>query len=232
MKNYVIIGASSGIGEKLAQMLAESGDRVFATYNSKEKSSTNPRLSYHHLNVLDEEYELGFLPENIDGLAYCPGSIQLRPFKRLKASDFARDYELQLIGAVKLIQALLPRLQKAEVASIVLFSTVAVQSGFNFHSLVASSKGALEGLTRSLAAEFAPKIRVNCIAPSLTDTPLAEALLNTDSKREANADRHPLKRIGSPEDIASMASFLMSDQSGWITGQVLPVDGGMSSLKV
>jgi NAD(P)-dependent dehydrogenase (short-subunit alcohol dehydrogenase family) len=232
MKNYVIIGGSSGIGEKLSLMLADAGNRVYATFNTRDRSSTNPMLSYHHLNVLDEEYELGFLPESIDGLAYCPGSIQLRPFKRLKASDFARDYELQLIGAVKLIQALLPRLQKAEAASIVLFSTVAVQSGFNFHSLVASSKGAVEGLTRSLAAEFAPKIRVNCIAPSLTDTPLAEALLNTDSKRETNADRHPLKRIGSPEDIASMASFLMSDQSGWITGQVLPVDGGMSSLKV
>jgi NAD(P)-dependent dehydrogenase (short-subunit alcohol dehydrogenase family) len=232
MKNYVVIGASSGIGEKLAHMLAESGHRVFATYNTKEKSSTANNMSYHQLDVLEEEPILDFLPESIDGLAYCPGSIQLRPFKRLKASDFARDYELQLIGAVKLIQSLLPRLQKAEAASIVLFSTVAVQSGFNFHSLVASSKGAVEGLTRSLAAEFAPRIRVNCIAPSLTDTPLAEALLNTDSKREANAERHPLKRIGTTDDIASMAAFLISEKSGWISGQVMAVDGGMSVLKV
>jgi len=232
MKNYVVIGASSGIGEKLANMLAETGARVFATYNSKEKSSTSNNMSYHQLDVLEEEYDLGFLPERVDGIAYCPGSIQLRPFKRLKATDFTRDYELQVIGAVKVIQALLPGLQKADAPSIVLFSTVAVQSGFNFHSLVASSKGAVEGLTRSLAAEFAPKVRVNCIAPSLTDTPLAEALLNTDSKREANADRHPLKRIGNTEDIAAMAAFLLSEQSGWISGQVMAVDGGMSSLKV
>jgi NAD(P)-dependent dehydrogenase (short-subunit alcohol dehydrogenase family) len=231
MKNYVIIGASSGIGEKLASMLAESGNHVFGTYNTKEKSSEHASLSYHKLDVLDDAFDLDFLPESIDGLAYCPGSIQLRPFKRLKPSDFAKDYELQLIGAVKIIQALLPGLQKADSPSIVFFSTVAVQSGFNFHSLVGASKGAIEGLTRSLAAEFAPKIRVNCIAPSLTDTPLAEALLNTDSKREANADRHPLKRIGSVEDIASMARFLLSEESGWITGQVMPVDGGMSSIK-
>jgi len=232
MKNYVVIGASSGIGEKLAHMLAESGDRVFATYNSQEKSSTSNNMSYHQLDVLEEEYDLGFLPESIDGLAYCPGSIQLRPFKRLKVSDFAHDYNLQVIGAVKVIQALLPRLQKADSPSIVMFSTVAVQSGFNFHSLVASSKGAIEGLTRSLAAEFAPKIRVNCIAPSLTDTPLAEALLNTDSKREANAERHPLKRTGTTDDIASMAVFLLSERSSWISGQVMAVDGGMSALKV
>lgn len=232
MKNYVIIGGSSGIGEKLANVLADAGNRVFATYNTRKINSSNNNLSYHQLDVLDEEYDLGFLPERVDGIAYCPGSIQLRPFKRLKATDFTRDYELQVIGAVKVIQALLPGLQKADAPSIVLFSTVAVQSGFNFHSLVASSKGAVEGLTRSLAAEFAPKVRVNCIAPSLTDTPLAEALLNTDSKREANADRHPLKRIGSTEDIAAMAAFLISEQSGWISGQVMAVDGGMSTLKV
>lgn len=232
MKNYVIIGGSSGIGEKLALMLAEAGNRVYATYNSTERSNSDSSLSYHRLDVLDEVYDLDFLPDHIDGLAYCPGSIQLKPFRRLKPSDFANDYELQVIGAVKVIQALLPKLQKANVASVVLFSTVAVGSGFNFHSLVASSKGAIEGLMRSLAAELAPAVRVNCIAPSLTDTPLAEALLNTDSKREANAERHPMKRIGTPEDIASMSTFLLSDQSGWITGQVLPVDGGMSSLKV
>jgi NAD(P)-dependent dehydrogenase (short-subunit alcohol dehydrogenase family) len=212
-------------------MLADAGNRVYATYNTRKKNSTTTSLSYHQLNVLDEEYDLDFLPESIDGLAYCPGSILLRPFKRLKASDFARDYELQVIGAVKAIQDLLPRLQKSDSPSILMFSTVAVQSGFNFHSLVGASKGAIEGLTRSLAAEFAPKIRVNCIAPSLTDTPLAEALLNTDSKREANAERHPMKRIGNVEDIASMAGFLLSDQSGWITGQVMSVDGGMSAIR-
>jgi NAD(P)-dependent dehydrogenase (short-subunit alcohol dehydrogenase family) len=232
MKNYLIIGGSSGIGKQLASSLASEGNRVFATYHSNAVESDTNDLSYHQLNVLDDQYDFDFLPDEIAGMAYCPGSIQLRPFKRLKVEDFIKDYELQLLGAVKTIQTALPRLQKSDTASVVLFSTVAVQSGFNFHSLVGASKGAIEGLTRSLAAEFAPKIRVNAIAPSLTDTPLAEALLNTDSKREANANRHPLKRIGSSDDIASTAAFLLSERSGWISGQILHVDGGISSLKV
>ncbi|MFM1929934.1 MAG: hypothetical protein RL387_1262, partial [Bacteroidota bacterium] len=136
-----------------------------------------------------------------------------------------------VVGAIKVIQAAFPSLKNAPQASIVLFSTVAVQLGLNFHSLVAASKGAIEGLTRSLAAELAPKIRVNAIAPSLTNTPLAAALLNSDQKMEANAERHPLKRVGTPEDIASMAAFLLSPKTSWITGQILSVDGGMGSLK-
>jgi NAD(P)-dependent dehydrogenase (short-subunit alcohol dehydrogenase family) len=138
---------------------------------------------------------------------------------------------LQVVGAVKAIQGILPNLKQAENASVVLFSTVAVQSGFNFHTQVSASKGAIEGLTRALAAELAPGIRVNCIAPSLTDTPLAGKLLNSDEKKEANAQRHPLKRIGTPSDIASMAAFLLSGASSWMTGQVLHVDGGMSSIR-
>jgi NAD(P)-dependent dehydrogenase (short-subunit alcohol dehydrogenase family) len=165
-------------------------------------------------------------------LPYCPGSINLRPFERIKPIDFEIDYKLQVIGAIKIIQAVLPKLKKAENASIVLFSTVAVQSGFPFHTQVAASKGAIEGLTKALAAEYAPKIRVNCIAPSLTDTPLAANLLNNDQKKEANAARHPLKRIGAAEDIAHIAAFLLSEKASWITGQIMHVDGGMSSLKI
>lgn len=142
------------------------------------------------------------------------------------------DYKLQVIGAIKIIQQVLPRLKKSKNASIVLFSTVAVQTGLPFHTQVATSKGAIEGLAKALAAEFAPAIRVNCIAPSLTDTPLAAFLLNTEQKKEANALRHPLKRIGSTEDIANMAAFLLSSKAAWITGQILHVDGGMSSLKI
>jgi NAD(P)-dependent dehydrogenase (short-subunit alcohol dehydrogenase family) len=188
-------------------------------------------VSYHPLNVLDENVLVEFLPDILDGIIYCPGSINLRPFDRIKPADFISDYNLQVAGAVKMIQAVLPRIKKAGNGSITLFSTVAVQTGLPFHSQVASSKGAVEGLTRALAAEFAPSIRVNCIAPSLTDTPLAAGLLNTDLKKEANALRHPLKKIGSSADIANMVAFLISEKAGWITGQILHVDGGMSSIK-
>jgi len=229
MKNYLIIGASSGIGQALAKQLATDSHQVFGTFNnSKIEGSEN--LSYHHLDV-NSDFELDFLPEQLDGLVYCPGSINLKPFKRIPTEIFLEDFNLQVLGAIKVIQAALPILLKSENSAIVLFSTVAVQSGFNFHSQVAVSKGAIEGLTKSLAAEFAPKIRVNAIAPSLTDTPLAAKLLSTDQKREANAERHPLKRIGTPDDIAQTAAFLLSQQSSWITGQIIHVDGGMSSLK-
>jgi NAD(P)-dependent dehydrogenase (short-subunit alcohol dehydrogenase family) len=232
MANYLVVGASSGIGKALATQLSESGHNVYATYFSNNTVASNVNLSFHPLNVLDENLSLDFLPEFINGIVYCPGSISLKPFSRIKPEDFELDYKLQVVGAVKVIQAALARLKDADNASIVLFSTVAVQSGLNFHSLVASSKGAIEGLTRALAAELAPKIRVNCIAPSLTDTPLAASLLNTDQKKEANALRHPLKRIGPASDIANMASFLLSEKSSWITGQILHVDGGMGSVKM
>ena len=232
MANYLIIGGSSGIGKEIASQLANAGHTVYATYNSKVLNSSIPTLTYHPLNVLDLELNFDFLPEILDGVVYCPGSISLRPFNRIRPEDFMNDYNLQVIGAIKTIQAVLPKLKDAENPAILLFSTIAVQMGLNFHSQVAASKGAIEGLTRSLAAEFAPKIRVNCIAPSLTDTPLAASLLNTDQKIEANAQRHPLKRIGNVKDIANMIDFLLSDKSTWITGQILHVDGGMSSIKL
>lgn len=231
MKNYLIVGASSGIGKSLANKLAESGNTVFATYNDHPIENNSPNISYSHLNVMDSELDLNFLPEKLDGIAYCPGSINLKPFARIKPEAFIEDFDLQVVGAVKVLQAVASRLKASENAAVVLFSTVAVQIGFNFHTQVAASKGAIEGLTRSLAAEWAPTIRVNAIAPSITDTPLANKLLGSDEKKEANAQRHPLKKIGSPEDIAEMATFLLSDQSSWMSGQVLHVDGGMSSIK-
>ncbi len=231
MANYLVVGGSSGIGRALVDQLVNEGHHVFATYNTHESISNFPNLSFHALNVLDEKIDLSFLPEKLDGIAFCPGAISLRPFARIQASDFLTDYNLQVVGAIKVIQAALHALKNAEQASIVLFSTVAVQLGLNFHTLVAASKGAIEGLTKSLAAELAPKIRVNAIAPSLTNTPLAAALLNSDQKMEANADRHPLKRVGQPEDISAMAAFLLSPKTSWITGQILSVDGGMGTLK-
>jgi NAD(P)-dependent dehydrogenase (short-subunit alcohol dehydrogenase family) len=225
MKNVLIIGASSGIGKAIAKNIS-GRNNVFGTYNSTEVIDSN----YYHLDVTSEEIDLSFVPEELHGLVYCPGSINLKPFHRIKPADFVSDLQLQTIGAIKIIQSILPNL-KAGKGSIVLFSTVAVQQGFNFHSQVATSKGAIEGLTRSLAAEFAPTLRVNCIAPSLTDTPLAGRLLSTEEKKEANGERHPLKRVGTAQDIASAAAYLLSEDSSWITGQVMKVDGGMSTIK-
>jgi len=231
MQHYLIIGASSGIGQELARQLAESGHQVTATYNKNEPTVETPNIRFHHLNLLDDSIALNFLPDELDGFVYCPGSINLRPFERIKPADFESDYKLQVTGAIKLLQMVLPRLKKSANASIVLFSSVAVLNGLPYHTQVAASKGAIEGLTRALAAEYAPNIRVNCIAPSLTDTPLAASLLNTDQKKETNALRHPLKRIGTTGDIANAASFLLSEKASWITGQIFHVDGGMSSIK-
>jgi len=232
MEYYLVIGASSGIGKNLAEKLAHSGNQVFGSYYRNELQSNNRNINFFQFNVLDENISLDFLPESLSGLVYCPGSINLRPFERMKPEDFMNDYNLQVVGAIKTIQAVLPRLKKIENASIVLFSTVAVQTGLPFHTQVSASKGAIEGLTKSLAAEYAPKIRVNCIAPSLTDTPLASSFLNTVQKKQANADRHPLKRVGNTDDIANMAEFLLSNKASWITGQIFYVDGGFSALKV
>ncbi len=231
MKNYLVIGGSSGIGAAIIQELAQKGNFVFASYKSNTKDSKE-NIQYFYLDVLNPKNDLSFLPETIDGLIYCPGAILLKPFARINADDFMKDYELQVIGAIRIIQQILARLKNASTASIVLFSTVAVQTGFNFHTVVAASKGAIEGLTKALAAELSPKIRVNCIAPSITNTPLAANLLNSEEKIAANAQRHPLKKIGEPKNIASMASFLLSEDASWITGQIIHVDGGMSSIKL
>jgi NAD(P)-dependent dehydrogenase (short-subunit alcohol dehydrogenase family) len=228
LKNILIIGASSGIGRKLAEDLSLTNN-VTGTYNNNAVTHDSIKYTYYDVEATEQ---IDGLPDVIDGLVYCPGKIDLRPFGRIKSDDFIKDYQIQVVGAIKVIQQVLPLLKKSDNASIVLFSTVAVQTGFTFHSLVSSSKGAIEGLTKALAAEFAPKIRVNCIAPSLTNTPLAAQLLATEEKIAANAQRHPMKRVGSSADIASLAAFLLSDQSSWITGQIIHVDGGISSLKV
>ena len=232
MSNILIIGASSGIGKELANKLSASGYNVWGTYNTKEVNENKENLKYLKLDVLEDRLNLEELPEVIDGFVYCPGSINLKPFNRIKPDEFIEDFKLQVIGAINVLQSILPRIQKSTSGSIVFFSTVAVKIGLPFHTIVSTSKGAIEGFTRALAAELAPKIRVNCIAPSLTDTPLAASLLNTEQKREANAQKHPLKRIGTTNDIASMAEFLLSADSSWITGQVFHVDGGMSSIKI
>jgi 3-oxoacyl-[acyl-carrier protein] reductase len=228
-KNYLIIGGSSGIGAALVNKL-KNQTKIIATYKNREKRSEG-NVTYIKY---DSEGEFSFQLEldHLDGVVYCPGTIKLKPFHRLSANDFLQDFEINLLGAVKVIQSVLPLLKKAEQASIVLFSTVAVQQGMSFHTSVAATKGAVEGFARSLAAELAPKIRVNVIAPSITNTPLAEKFLNTEEKINASEKRHPLQKVGTPEDIASMAAFLLSDNAKWITGQIMKVDGGLSSIKM
>jgi NAD(P)-dependent dehydrogenase (short-subunit alcohol dehydrogenase family) len=229
MKTFFVAGGASGIGRQLVLDLLEKGHTVYASHHvSPTWSASN--LMWQNIDFRSTDF-ITELPEKLDGLVYCPGNISLKPFHRFTDDEFQKDFELQVMGAIRLIRAALPALKKSETSSIVLFSTVAVQMGFPFHTMVSVSKGALEGLTRSLSAELAPLIRVNCIAPSLTNTPLASNLLSSAEKIAANEARHPLKRIGSPKDISSMAGFLLSEDSSWMTGQVIHVDGGMSTIK-
>ena len=229
MKNIVIVGGTKGIGRQLVNLLA--GNNVYVVARGLNELTVQEGITFIEGDVTAPTINLSALPEVIDGLVYCPGSINLKPFHRLTEADFLNDWQVNFMGAVKIIQQLLPFLKKAEAPSVVLFSTVAVQTGMPFHASVAAAKGAVEGLTRSLAAELAPRIRVNCIAPSLVQTPLAEKLVNSPEKIEAGGKRHALQRIGQPNDIAAMAEFLLNDKAGWITGQVLHIDGGMSNLK-
>jgi NAD(P)-dependent dehydrogenase (short-subunit alcohol dehydrogenase family) len=231
-KQYLIVGGSTGIGKSLSEKLAKAGHQVFvASRSAASRMESGDNISVHTVDATDESADWSFLPEKLDGVVYCGGSINLKPFHRLKNEDFLDDFKVNLLGAVNTIQAAFPALKKADQGSIVLFSTVAVQRGLTFHSSVSAAKGSIEGLVRALSAEFAPKIRINAVAISLTDTPMAEKLLGTEAKIEAGNARHPLKRVGKPSDAASAAAFLLGEESSWITGQVIGVDGGMSTIQ-
>ena len=228
-KNILIIGGSRGIGRALVDLLTPAHN-IYVASRSNE-SLANAEVTHISYDVMDDALDLSNLPEQLDGFVYCPGSINLRPFRGLKPQTFQEDFNLNVLGAVKSIQAVLPLLQKSPQASLVFYSTVAVSTGMPYHASVAAAKGALEGLTRSLAAEYAPKFRVNCIAPSLTDTPLADKFLNNEAKLEKAQERHPLKQVGTAKNIAQMTAFLLGEESQWMTGQILHVDGGIGDLK-
>ncbi len=228
-KNILLIGGSTGIGLEIANQLVKENNVIVA---SRNKGELNDDIKHLEFDVLKDNIEDLDLPKEIHGLVYCPGSINLKPFKMLKHKDFEEEMNLNFLSLVKVVQGVMPKLKEAENASLVFFSTVAVKVGMPFHTSVAAAKGAIEGFAKSLAAEYAPSLRVNVIAPSLTDTPLAEKLLSNDSKKEKMSERHPLKRVGNAKDIANAATFLLSDENSWITGQIIGVDGGLSTLNI
>lgn len=229
MRTIAVIGDSRGVGEALRNQLLENNYQVIGVSRSGGTSFGTYTNVQH--DVVEEPIDLSLHTDQLDGIVYCPGSITLKPFLSLKPDAVMNDLKVNYIAAFENLQKNLRFLKKGENPAIVLFSTVAVDTGMPFHASISGAKAAVQGLTRSLAAELAPAIRVNAIAPSLVDTPLAEGLLNNEKKIEASNERHPLKRIGTVDDIASMARFLVSEESTWITGQILGVDGGMSTLK-
>lgn len=227
-KNILLIGGSHGIGLAMAKLLC---DKHQVTVASRSNENLN-EIDVKHIpfDATTDDLDISLLPDEIHAFAYCPGSINLKPFKMMGLDTFNEDMQLNFFSLVKVIKQIMPKM--AEGSSMVFFSTVAVGTGMPFHTSVAAAKGAIEGFAKSLAAEYAPKIRVNVVAPSLVDTPLATRLLSNDRKREMMSERHPLKRIGEASDIANIAVFLLSDNSTWMTGQIVGVDGGMSTLNI
>jgi len=226
--NILLIGGSHGIGLSMAEHLSKENNVYVASRTHEELGSLN--VTHIPFDATNDELDLDKLPADLHGFAYCPGSINLKPFKMMSLETFEQDMQVNFFSMVRVVKTIMPRL--AEDASMVFFSTVAVGTGMPFHTSVAAAKGAIEGFAKSLAAEYAPKIRVNVVAPSLVDTPLAERLLNNDRKREMMAERHPLKRVGRASDIANIAIFLLGEQSSWMTGQIIGVDGGIGNLNV
>ncbi|MBC7566547.1 MAG: SDR family oxidoreductase [Pedobacter sp.] len=231
-KNILIVGGSSGIGLSLVQLLHARKANLYVICRSASEEWPND-VKYLQADVTgDLDAVEAFLPEQLQGLVYAVGSITLKPFNRLSVDDFLNDYQLSVLGAARVIQHALKSIKNAAGSSIVLISSVAAKIGMPYHASVAAAKGAVEGMGLSLAAELASqKIRVNVVAPSLTNTPMAEKLLSSADKQEASAKRHPLGRYGQPEDISNAIAFLLSDDSSWMTGQVIGIDGGMGNLK-
>ena len=225
---YLFAGASSEIALSAARIIKNEGVKVVGI------STKTDVYGYDECHTVDK-YEVGMFPQMegaIDGLVYFPGTITLKPFARINAQDFMHDYHVNALGAVAFVQSYLGNLKKSNAGSVVFVSSVAAQAGMPFHASISMAKGALEALTRSLAAELAPGIRVNAVAPSLTATPLSARFIATDEKADASRQRNPMKKIGRPDEVAEGIAFLLSAKSAWITGQVLAIDGGMGTLKI
>jgi NAD(P)-dependent dehydrogenase (short-subunit alcohol dehydrogenase family) len=233
---YLIFGATGSIGSSLAEQLTDSGHEVhLIARNEAELKPLSEKLgcTYSVADVLEENFVERVRSDasdlDVKGIAYCVGSIDLKPLKRVTESDLHNCMKLNLYSAIEVIKGFQEELKKNH-GSIVLFSSVAAQKGFTNHTIIASAKAAIEGLTVTLAAEFAPNIRVNCIAPSLTSSKISQSMLKSPVVAEALAKAHPLKRLGDGKDSAAMAKFLLSDESSWVTGQIIGVDGGRSAL--
>lgn len=227
-KNILLIGGSHGIGFAMASELQKEYNVYVASRTKEELGDLN--ITHISFDATTDTLDTTALPEQLHGFVYCPGSINLKPFKMMSVDTFYEEMEINFFSLVKVVKTIISRM--AEKSSMVFFSTVAVGTGMPFHTSVAAAKAAIEGFARSLAAEYAPNIRVNVVAPSLVNTPLAKRLLNNDKKIEMMSERHPLKRVGEASDIAEIALFLLSDKSTWMTGQVVGVDGGMSTLNI
>ena len=232
-KVYVVVGGSRGIGLGIVKRLAAAGNQVHVYSRTVGDLASIDNVQHTVCDAVNDELSADMFPPAIDGLAYCPGSFNAKSIRALKVETLREDFEINVVGAVKTVQAALSGLKKStsESASVVMFSTVAVAQGMNAHASIAASKGAVEGLARTLAAELSPKVRVNCIAPALTQTSLMEKLFTDPEKVEAMGAKYPLKRTGTVEDLSAAACFLLGDDSRWVTGQVIGVDGGMSTLR-
>jgi NAD(P)-dependent dehydrogenase (short-subunit alcohol dehydrogenase family) len=228
-KNILIIGGNSDIGLEINNLAKAEGHSVYGT--SRDETTSSNYDNFIHLDPNQSLDALDNIPEDIHGLVYCPGTINLKSLQRLTLEDVKVEMEVNFYGAFNVIKKVLPNLKKNDGASVVLFSTVAANTGMPMHSSIAASKSALEGFAISLAAELAPRVAINCVAPSIVDTKLASHILSTDERKEASAQRHPLKSIGTSKSIATSAYFLLSAKENWITGQVISADGGLSTLK-
>lgn len=228
-RNIVIAGANSTIAKSIIQKLAQQKYNVFCLTRTNDGLNKN-NIHFIQIDLLKDEFPKSFLPDEIHGAVYMPGTINLKPFKRFRSSDLESDWAVNVGGAMRFFQWVLPKMVNNSAA--LMFSSVAVQTGMPFHASVSMVKGAVEGLTRALAAEYAPRIRFNALALSLTNTKMAERFINSDDKLERSKARHPLNQIGDPDDIADLAAFLLSERSRFITGQVILFDGGLSNLRI